>query len=110
MKFKIQGGTPKGRKDPLCTSCAHSLVSEDDRGDIYIYCSLYGFGGEALRIERKIVRCSSYNERNKVSIHQMEKIAWILRTEKGGKQIGFKPYSKLSSEEKLRVQEETEDW
>ena len=110
MRFKVVGGTAKGRSEPLCSSCNHSHIMEDEQGNVTIQCSYYGFGRESIVINKKIIKCNNHEERHRTPLHQLERIAWVLRTDRFGKQIGFKPYSKLTPEEKREVEEEMETW
>jgi hypothetical protein len=57
-------------------------------------------------LEAKVVDCSWYREKGAKSVSDYEKTAWILRPEKGGRKIGFTPYSKLTKEEKDKLDDE----
>jgi hypothetical protein len=56
-----------------------------------------------LVINRAVKECSHYQEERDVSSWEMRQIAWILRTEKSGRKMGFTPYRDLEKEEREKV-------
>lgn len=45
----------------------------------------------AEKVPLDIVKCSDYEDRRRVSRYEMEKVAWSIDHDKGGRIIGFKP-------------------
>lgn len=72
----------------LCATCRESQIIEDDTGATITLCHYYGHSG-LLRIQRPVVRCNQYDRKGRLNSHEMEKIAWVVRTDKSGKTIGF---------------------
>jgi hypothetical protein len=74
----------------LCEKCNSSFITEDENGNVSVQCSNWKVtGGENNKfITKKIVKCNGFVEANKISYHEMSKIAWIIETKKG-KPIGF---------------------
>lgn len=94
MRFKLQGGTARDDEPPLCLSCRHATVI---RGrtlhDEIIDCGrLYG---RSSRITFPVTSCSEYDDRRLASLRHLEQVAWVLRTERGRRRIGFVPAREL---------------
>lgn len=85
MGFKIVQTLGRG----LCATCREAQVIETDNHEIVTLC--HAWGGEPPRIERTVVRCTDYDVRGAMNKHELEKIAWVVRTDKTGKSIGFTP-------------------
>lgn len=77
----------------LCATCREALIIEHDNGDIETRCHAWG-AAEMIRIRRPVVRCSDYDAKFAQPRYELEKIAWVIRTDKSGKTIGFAPPSK----------------
>lgn len=97
MKIKIRGGTTS---EDLCTTCTMSHIFTDATGDTTRVCTCDQM---LWRMPKKIVKCNSYNEEKAVHIEEMKQIAWVLRTDKGGKSIGFSRYRDLSKKERYEI-------
>lgn len=109
MKIRIKDGTPKSGGPGLCHTCDSSIIREYDDGSTVVLCAFYGT--ECYRrVLRPVVRCNVWEEKGAKSVSDYEKSAWILRTEKGGRSIGFTPYRDLSKKEQEKVDEEMEHW
>lgn len=72
----------------LCGSCREGTTRQHDNGDVVTMCDA---GMNTQRVHRPVVRCTDYDEKGSVSKWDMEKIAWIVTTDKSGKTIGFQP-------------------
>lgn len=93
ITIKIHGGVGRLTGTSLCRSCSHSHIRVDRQGE-QISCEATGSFG-ALHVVRSDVRdCNHYYNKALPSLYDMEQTAWTLRTEKGGKQIGFTPPKK----------------
>lgn len=71
----------------LCMTCDYGKVVAYDNGGTEIHCGLY----RSIRVERPVVSCTGYYGKDAVSKGDMEKIAWILRTDRSGQALGFAP-------------------
>lgn len=91
LTLKIHQGTGRSTGEPLCTSCSHCLHRNDE-----VWCTLYG---ERERIKSRVYSCNLYYNKSLPSIHDMRESAWTLRTEKGGKSIGFAPPKKRGADD-----------
>lgn len=52
-------------------------------------CSYNYESPEVMR--QRVVECNDYRHSNEPALHEMQKIAWILRTSISGASIGFMP-------------------
>lgn len=86
VTIKIHQGTGRSTGEALCLSCSHGMHRGNDH-----FCCLYG---ERERLTKKVMDCSLYYNKSLPSLHDMRESAWTLRTEKGGKGIGFAPPKK----------------
>ena len=85
MPIKIQGGTARAGDPPLCHSCRHATVARGLRlRDEIIWCNTL-----ETRVTYPVTSCTTYLNRQHPSIHEMEEIAWLLRTDARKQQIGF---------------------
>jgi hypothetical protein len=105
MRIKVLRDTAYD-ENGLCKSCKYSHIMEDDQGNIMMLCK--AALDSALQLKNKVVKCNCYKRKEAVPLYQLERVAWILRTDKFGKRIGFKPYRDLTSEEQHKVSEETD--
>lgn len=89
---------------PLCQTCRYATIARGPTlGDEIIECaSLYGRG----RITFPVTYCTAYSGRRQASIHEMEEIAWVLRTDPKRNQIGFVRASKLRERERFVLEED----
>jgi len=87
--IKIHQGTARLTSDPMCMSCSHALIREG--ANTHITCT---YAHPSQVVKEKIYTCTGYYNKNLPSVHDFEKIAWTLRTEKNGRNIGFRPPEK----------------
>lgn len=87
MPFKIN--IAEGRT--LCGRCHNGQVMKRDGGEIVVHCTeLYN----NPRMPPDISSCTSFEDRAHPQKWEMEKIAWAISHDKGGRFIGFKPPKK----------------
>jgi hypothetical protein len=85
MKIKIQGGTADNGQPSLCHTCRRATVVRGARlRDEIVQCVML-----ETRITFPVSSCSGYVNRQHPGIHEMEDIAWILRTDAKRTKIGF---------------------
>ena len=99
VKIKIRDGSTRSDKD-VCRDCNHLNRRVDRQGERRT-CSAVWDHPELLKLP--IAECSEHEVKYAASVRTLEKIAWVLRTEKGGKMIGFTKYSDLSKEEQEKL-------
>jgi hypothetical protein len=88
MRVKIRGGTGTDGSTPLCYSCRWATIARGPRlGDEIISCSR--LSDNHGRIRFPVVSCTAYTDRRLTSLHDMEDLAWVLRSDNRRKQIGF---------------------
>lgn len=77
------------RQPGLCGTCREGVVTEHADGTVVTICNvLYN---TPRRVQSPVLRCSDYDLRGRLNQHDLEKIAWVIRTDKSGKTIGFAP-------------------
>lgn len=81
------------RPDGLCASCAEGQIVEFANGATETYCHELGVH-QPFRILRPVSRCSHFLHMASPTKYEMEKIAWELKTDRGGKVLGFAPPKK----------------
>jgi hypothetical protein len=85
MHIKIEGGTAHEGDPPLCYTCRSATIARGPRlADEVIECHAL-----ASRITFPVTFCTRYVNRQHPSIHEMEEIAWVLRTDASRQRIGF---------------------
>jgi hypothetical protein len=84
---KVYGGTPKD--EDLCHTCSHSLIREDDCGNMFVRCNRF-----SLMVTRKTLTCTGYTNKSLPSIYDLQETAWVYIP-----RVGFKKYKKLTDEE-----------
>lgn len=82
----------KTHRDGLCGKCRESLVFEQIDGTVTYLCN--SRSSVPLVITKPVIKCNDFDDRNHASRYELEKIAWVVRTDKSGKAIGFKPPDK----------------
>lgn len=87
IEIKIHMGTGRLTGVSLCQTCEHSTAWTDARGE-HVSCSMMH---KEMQPQGRVTECSSYYNKGLPSLHDMRASAWTLRTEKGGKNIGFTP-------------------
>lgn len=92
---RVRGGTLPGDTD-LCATCRGALIRKGSAtGFVEVRC---GFIQNSPRVPEKLAVCSGYLEKGRMSLHEMNYVAWIIEANKG--RIGF-----LSPEELARRRE-----
>lgn len=101
MRIKIHGGTPTGGS-PLCHTCRYATVVRGARlKEEIIECRMVD-----RRISFAVTYCSQYVNKQEPTIHEMEEIAWILRSDAKRKTVGFVPSRTLKAEERFVLDED----
>ena len=72
----------------LCGNCENATVIRYKDGTAMVFCS---WVHPPMRMTKPVESCTDYREHNTLDRHELEKVAWTLRTEKGGRVIGFEP-------------------
>ena len=86
MTIKVKGGTRSQAAPRLCDTCKHASFRRGPaESEEQLECSAFDRREPAF----KVVECPKYHPFNHPFIYEMEEIAWILRTDKLGKAIGF---------------------
>lgn len=55
-------------------------------------------GMEPVIVRTTVVRCNDYDDRRTPSEYEMQKIAWVVTTDRSGQTIGFKPPQKKADD------------
>ena len=93
MRLKIQGGTADNSQPTLCLTCRFAtIVKGRSMNDEIIECSRLSDHG---RITFTVTSCSAYTDRRRAALHEMEEIAWILRSDPKKNSVGFVKASEL---------------
>jgi hypothetical protein len=88
MRVKIQGGTVRHGEPSLCLTCRHATVAQGPGlQDRIVDCAR--LSSRDARIPFPVCSCSAYSDRRHPTVHEMEDIAWVLRTDARRKSIGF---------------------
>ena len=85
MRFKIQ----PDMSGTLCSSCREAMIVDYADGRREVFC--HSRGTEPMRVRRPVVRCNDFDDRRTPAKWEMDKIAWVVTTDKSGKAIGFAP-------------------
>ena len=94
MRVKIEGGTARDDEPSLCLTCRHATVIRGGSlHDEIIDCGL--LHGRSSRITFPVMSCSGYDDRRHATLRHLEQVAWVLRTGRGGRRIGFVPAREL---------------
>jgi hypothetical protein len=97
MRVKIEGGTARENEPALCLSCRHAtIIRGTNLHEEIIDCGL--LEGRESRITFAVRSCSGYSDRRLPSLWHLEQIAWVLRTGRGARKIGFVPARELKFE------------
>jgi hypothetical protein len=105
VRIKVRGGTLAGGEKSLCETCRWSTIIRGLRlQDEIVECKQLSFDNP--RVPFPVAFCSDYANRNHPSIREMEETAWILRSDPHRHQIGFVRASRLSEEERHKLEED----
>jgi hypothetical protein len=98
MRLKIQGGTVNHNEPSLCYTCRFATIIKGQRlRDEIVECSRLS---DQARITFTVTSCTGYSDRRRASVHDMEEIAWVLRSDPRRNQIGFVPARSLKPHER----------
>jgi hypothetical protein len=101
MRIKIHGGTPTSG-EPLCHTCRHSTIIRGARlTEEIIECRIVDRG-----VPFAVTFCTNYVNRQHPSVHEMEEIAWILKSDAKRKTVGFVPSRSLRPDERFVLDED----
>jgi hypothetical protein len=91
MSVYVKNGTPL-QAQPLCESCSNAHIARGYREtESLVVCRATS---PEHQVRFRVRECSSYAEKQKQTLWQMEKIAWILE-ERAGRKMGFVPAAEL---------------
>ena len=93
IKMKIEGGTTNDGTN-LCVTCRHAHVLTLRSGGSRVSCDILDWSGGSF-VPGPVVECNKYMHANHPRLSDMEEIAWQLRTDKSGRDIGFCSPDKL---------------
>jgi len=94
MSVYVKNGTPL-HGEPLCESCANAHIERGYREtESLVFCQAT-YPEHAVRF--RVRECSGYTEKQKQTLWQMQKIAWIL-DERAGRKVGFVPAAELEKQ------------
>src|SRR5712664_4468595 len=93
MRLKIHGGTAQLGEPSLCLTCRFATVVKGRSiSDEIIECSRLS---DHARITFAVTSCTAYADRRRAALHDMEEIAWVLRSDPKKNTIGFVKASEL---------------
>src|SRR6266513_2236270 len=93
MRLK-RGGTANHGDPSLCQTCRFATIIKGRRlRDEIVECDRLSHANN--RITFSVSTCSGYADRRHASIHEMEEIAWILRSDPKKNTVGFVKASEL---------------
>ena len=94
MSVYVKNGTPLHRES-LCETCTNAHIERGYRESEKLVVCL---GTEpAHRVTFSVRECSSHAEKQKQTLWEMQKIAWIL-DERSGRKVGFVPAAELKQQ------------
>ena len=106
MRINIQGGTVRHGDSSLCLTCRHATVVQGPSlKDRFVDCGM--LLGRNSRIRFPVSSCSGFSDRRHPTVHEMEDIAWVLRTDARRKSIGFVQARELKPRERHVL---SDDW
>lgn len=102
MQIKIEGGTARHSDPPLCHTCRSVTIARGPRlGDEIVECHAL-----ETRITFPVTFCTRYVNRQHPSAHEMEEIAWVLRTDAKRHTVGFVESKRLPWRERFVLDED----
>lgn len=105
MRFKIQGGSASENGPSLCLSCRYATIVRGPRlRDEIVECPR--LSGDDSRIAFQVRFCNAYVDRTHPTLHQMEEIAWVLRSDPKRKAISFVRASALKPRDRYVLDDE----
>jgi hypothetical protein len=86
MRANIRNGTPLHGKS-LCETCLNAHIERGYReSEEMVHCQATY---PDHRVLFRIRECSSYTEKKRQTLYQMEKVAWVLDTKGSTRKLGF---------------------
>ena len=105
MYVKIRGGTVDHGEPPLCQSCRNAtIVKGTSQKHEIVDCRRLSDGPG--RITFGVTSCSTYSDRRRPSLDEMEDIACVLRSDAKRNQVGFVRSRDLKPRERIYFDEE----
>lgn len=93
MRLKIQDGTADHGAAALCHTCRFATILKGRTlSEEIIECSRLS---DRSRVTFRVTACSAYADRRHAALHEMEEIAWILRSDPKKATVGFVKASEL---------------
>jgi len=87
MSVYVKNGTPL-QGPSLCETCVNAHIERGYReSETLVFCQATN---PEHRVHFRVRECSSHTERQKQTLWQMQKVAWIL-DERAGRKVGFVP-------------------
>lgn len=71
----------------LCATCRNGMVTECTGGVTTSFCVFNGT--VPIRLPATVEKCTQYDDVRYAKEWELKAIAWVLRTEKNGRMIGF---------------------
>lgn len=91
MSVYVKDGTPL-HGESLCESCVNAHIERGYReSETLVFCQATN---PEHHVRFRVRECSNYTEKQKQTLWQMQKIAWIL-DDRGGRKVGFVPAANL---------------
>ena len=105
MHIKIRGGTANNSESSLCLTCRSATVVKGRslRDEITECCRL---SEGHNRITFPVTFCTGYADRRHASVHDMEEIAWVLRSDPKKNEVGFVKASDLKPRDRFVLPDE----
>ena len=96
MNIYIKNGTPLNVPS-LCETCARSFIARGlhENEELVVCQALY----PERRIRFRVRECSEYAEKGKLTLSQMEDIAWSLLPRGNKREAGFQPPKEMKGDE-----------
>jgi hypothetical protein len=94
MSVYVKNGTPM-HGESLCETCVNAHIERGYReSETLVFCQAT-YPEHPVRF--RVRDCSSYTEKQKQTLTQMQKIAWVLE-ERGGRKAGFVPAAEVAKQ------------
>ena len=96
----VRDGTPLHNKS-LCDSCRNShIIKGSAESERIVMCEALYYRPQRVPF-KTVVECSSFRQRNILSLNQMENMAYVIETDPRGKPIGFKTNNQFRKDQGL---------
>ena len=100
MRVKIHGGTADHGAPSLCNTCRFAtIIRGAGLNQELVECNQLSY--MAQRVPFPVVHCTSYSDRRRASLREMEEDAWILRSDAHRKRVGFVRSSELEDKDRF---------